>query len=391
VQGGLFSIGGTTNGLEIPLKNASGSPVALDEAGRMADPGALPAYTFNLMEGEGKVRADKTATRNREQHTWAVLPTISCERTPLQMVAEGRKALVAGLINRCPAINISDVCPNTPENAELAKRIERDLRDNNGHILSEYVEKALLGYDRGAAYQEWRGLCEALATGAPPGLRDATELFALCWWAGRQAARVGITVGLTDDMVEACVRAVWNSFVGGEMAAKLNPGETEIHKISNAVKTEWNTAFLHVGATKTDENARTNHETWGYYMLPDELDALPGWKAKYPNGAVFVLTTAMDKITGGSTAATDIAKKLKRDGLLITHNNQNIVTHVPLVGRMACYAVSFEHFAPDHAKPPVKDRLAGGADVPEADAPTETNVVSVATWTSARDKLRGSN
>ena len=345
-QGGYIQVAGNTVAFEVPAKRASGSPFALDEAGRMKDPGKIGELIFTLYGGSGNKRMKPTGVGNREQHMWDCFASISSEQTPAQMMESAGKKYVAGMGNRYPTLEITDVCPQSPANALLAQKIEKELCANYGHTLSIFVRDALIGIDCQQAVKEWRELCVKLADG-DVGLANVAEMFAVCWWVGLQAARVKLFDGLTDKKVEQAVKAVWDSFKGSEIATRLTPGEIEKHRLEEAISGEWNRRFVHILSVNDKDGSFGTRQ--GYYISPGE--EING--EVYKDGIIFVLTDELNAITKGAVSTVAICKKLRADGLLIPDPKSDRSQWEGMPGRSKarCIAVNYRHFAPEHANP----------------------------------------
>lgn len=354
--GGFIRCTDTPESMEIPFSNASGSPMALDELALMRDPSQLSRYLFNLAGESGKIRMGRDAVTQRKTHEWKTIMTISTEKSVVDIISQAGKTMVAGLISRFPPISIVGLCEMSEENGRLANQIKETLIKNNGHSMAKFVKDALIGIDRTDAIKEWNSLKEHLA-GDDVHLFEPSVFFALAWFAGRQAVRIGLTKGMTYEKVEECVRAAWNSFKMSGVAGNLVPGEAEVDRLYKFILDKWDRQILEVSK---DGDDHPGMERFGYYYgeTPTKDDGIHDPIPAIPAG-IALDTEVFDKATGGSGNRLATLKLMEKKGMLIKPEEGYYHKYLKGKGFYKHYLLNFDMFAPEPQKGPGAENNAG--------------------------------
>jgi hypothetical protein len=319
--GGLVPAGASPEGVEIPLRNATGNPFALDESKLMRDSADVSRLLYGIAQGTGKPRMKRSADGNRETIKWHTISSLSTEKPVSVMVKKAGKSFDGGVVARFPSISVTGLLENTPDLGKLARDVERVLGGNYGHTFRLFVEKALMRVDRQRAYIEWRGLVERLANHGGDHLKAPAEFFAVCWWAGIQAARVGLTIGMTETTVEKTIAAAWAEFVGREESAALIGGAVEIEALQQYIAMNMD---ITVGCVTTGRPLENGYK---------------GWTAYYDHTHYYIPSTRMDEVCGDAGNRQAVVKALQARGALVVGEGSGDLTwtSLPNVGKVRHY------------------------------------------------------
>jgi uncharacterized protein DUF927 len=362
-MGGIRRISDTAEGMEMPLRNASGNPFAIDELGNMKNFALLEPYLHAIATGYSKPRLARTADHERETNEWQIIATISAEKSISELILrETKRKQTGGIVRRFPPLNISGLCDKTEENGKLADRIKDDLRRNYGHTLAEFVQRALIHADKEAVTVEWRKLCDDLQ-GDDVNLRSASEIFGLIWLAGNLAADCGLTAGLTREAVREVVWACWRSFAGSDEAGSLAPGEVEVDALRENIFDGWNRTIVSVDRLQDDKDRRYG-DLVGFYVEPDhekimkaEMEKETGLASRTEPviltaedyGYIAIRRDAFDKVTGFGGNRGSTLDALDKEGLLLLppRSGDKFWQKIRGLGQIKHFRLRYEGLAPD--------------------------------------------
>ena len=329
-KGGVYPLGGSSEGVELPLKNSRHNPIAFDETGNVKDRNLrdMPSFFYSVTGGTGKPRMARSADRQREAHIWEVMPSFSSETERDMLISGGGGRTQPGLVNRIPNIDLAGLISKTDENRKLAKRIEVELNANHGHTYATFVA-GLMKEDVEQLRQDWYELTDAIA-GDAHHLRDAAELFALLELTGKVAADMGLTKGLTAEKVTAAINAAWAQFSVSLDADRLMPGKVEIACLRAGVINQWDRGII---------------------CIDDTLDTT-GWQDRlgyYSKTArkLYLVTSALDDMSGRTGSRASILTGLEAAGE-IERDPRGRFDHqwVEGLGRVQHFVLNLEAFAP---------------------------------------------
>jgi hypothetical protein len=318
--GGLVPAGGSPESMEFPLQNATDNPFAMDETKLMRESADVSRLLYGIAQGIGKPRMNRAADGNRTMISWRNVISLSTEKPIIAMVKKSGKSFDGGVVARFPSISVTDLLGYTPELGDLAGEVERVLKANYGHTFPIFV-KSLLGVDKAQAYSEWRSLVGELVGEGGDHLKAPAEFFAVCCWAGMQAARIGLTEGLTEEAVRVTVRKAWAEFAGREESASLIAGGVEIETLMQFIAMNLDVTIGDVTATRPTPSGSKEYIAY------------------YDNRFYYIPSTRMDEVCGGTGARQSILKALKNMGALVLPKEEGNLTWVkiPHIGKARHY------------------------------------------------------
>ncbi len=207
---GLFMpMNTTSNAVEDLAVMGTGSVLALDDVGAMADQSALMSMLFSLSTGSGKSRKRGRGSEGLERSLeYKPFVLLTNERGLRETIEATKKDYKAGISVRFPDVEVTG--GKQVDNATI-KAME-GIKANYGHAGPAFVRYLLDNLDREA----WRARLDDLKSliagkDAPAAKRRASEVFAVVALAGELAHDAGL---LASDVTED-VRAAYSAFEDG--------------------------------------------------------------------------------------------------------------------------------------------------------------------------------
>jgi phage/plasmid primase-like uncharacterized protein len=319
---GLFQSAHTTeNAIEPLAQRATGTVLALDELAHVTGK-TVAGLVYTIAGDTGKKRMNSDASL-RQSYTWSTFAILSCECSLEEKVRSEGGEWRAGMAVRFPDIDVTEV--NRAVDRATLTAID-SIDRHYGHAGHAFVSKLIehgLHLQASALRDRIFKAAEVIAASTDGATVRAAIPFALLLVAGEMAVKFELLPAGTP--VKEAVQWAWERFKRSSDAAALDPEAQTIANIQRWIAERWDVTVRRVEA--------------GYAV--NNRDAV-GW---YDETAVYIPIGRIREAAGNALKQSQIGSLLHKRGLLAKKEPDRFyIKYMPLVGRVAAYALSRREF-----------------------------------------------
>lgn len=329
----LLTPNGTVNALDYDYSVGSGASLHYDE-GMLSDSKTLYQLGFKYASGMGKkrLRAQKGGEVVRQNSTyWAGFLTVSSEKALSVVAYEAKQTRLTGSAVRMPTVDISNVKPIDPPEANRLRQI---MTNNYGHVgpklVRHLLDRGLGGADGPATIQkEITRVAKTLVDGETnPATVRAAEVFAILAVTGTYLIEADLLPGVVSADIDRCVAWGWNSFLASTDSRVLKTGQNAVDELM---------AFLmtNPGRVKSTLDQTGGQEVIAYYDQSEPV--------------VYLIDQNLAKI-GISAGVTTLIQELKNQKKLLKSGDRWIFKHIPRIGPLQHYRLELQLGGTDTTK-----------------------------------------